>query len=191
MAQMIIGSFNIDLFGSTVTSANKYTNFTKNNEIPNFEIMCVVHDLNHCNAFFSSRDINDRFDEMDYKNDNLIIVNFNGILVCFVYVFDYKKMKGQESLQKMLFWYKIKQFGGLKHICIFKPRYAKQDSLTKPYFSFFPYFFGEHDNKIVYHNAMCKSYYHNLAFHRLGFIKIPAQVIYFDAQTKQVSFIDH
>lgn len=193
MTQTCIQNYDINLFVDTITSANKYTNFTENNNIPNFEIMCFVHDVDHCNSFFKIRNINTQFEKNDYQNDNLIIINFNNTLVCFVYVFDYENMKGPRNPHDLMFWYKIKQFNGLKHTCIFKPRYAKQNSLTKPYFSFFPYFFGEHDKQILYHNAMYKSYYFNVFIINVLLdekrIK-KARIFYFNANNNQIKFLN-
>jgi hypothetical protein len=155
----------INLFANKKFSKiNKYCFFTKNENIPNFEILCFVYDKSHFNNFIKNYDYNYFLDTLDYTNDNIIIINFDNILVGFVYVFDDNKKMSPTVNKNIFFWLNIKQFVGLKHLILFRPKNDKANSLVKPYLNFFPYLFGEKDKIIEYHNKIYDSYYRTLFY---------------------------
>lgn len=190
MTEYIIGSVNIDIFNKPIIDAKKYCNFTNNKNIPSFEIMCIVYDIDHCNKLFKLYNLQVQFEEQDYENDNLIIINFDRINVAFVYVFNKQKQcTGNDG--SIVFWLKHNNFIGLKHVILFKPKYEKQNSLIKPRFSFFPYFFGERDKQIIYFNNIYYSYFCQIVDFTQGFLSNPVYILGFNDIENTVSFLSH
>lgn len=134
----------------------KYKNFTNNKDIPLVDQIVFVFDIdlfNLCMSKFFSNEI--RFTEKDYWEDNIIVCECSdNILIGYVLILEITNSTTNFMLSNIKFKERI-----YRSMCLFIPEQNEiKNSLIKPYFSFFPYFFGEHDNNIKIKNNIYLNY---------------------------------
>ena len=137
-------------------SIDKYYNFTNKKNIPLIDQLVLVFDINLFNLYASkylSTEI--RFTEKDYWDDNIIMsVCIDNKIIGYVLVLE----KTNSTINFMLSNIKFKE-RICRSIVLFAPLQKEiKNSITKPYFTFFPYFFGDHDKDIVIKNKIYYNY---------------------------------
>ena len=138
----------------------KYYNFTNNKDIPLIDKLVFVFDIDIFNLYMSNFLSNEfRFIEKDYWDDTIIVYecndNYNNTFIGYVLVLE----KTNSTINFFLENIKFKE-RRYRSIVLFIPEQKNiKNSLTKPYFKYFPYFFGEHDNNIKIKNKFFHNYF--------------------------------
>lgn len=137
-------------------SITKYNNFTNNKNIPPMDNLVFVFDIDLFNLFMSKFIENSlKLTKEDYLENNIIVSKSNDDkIVGYVLILELTNSTINFMLSNIKFKERI-----YRSIILFIPEQKEiKNSITKPYFSYFPYFFGEHDNDIKIKNNIYRIY---------------------------------
>ncbi len=168
----------------------KYYNFTNNKNIPLIDQLVFVFDIDLFNIYilnFTHNSHKIKFIEKDYWDDNVIIYKQNNTHIGYVLILE----KINSAINFMISNIKFKE-RIYRSIVLFVPEQQKmKNSLIKPYFRYFPYFFGEHDINIKNKNNIYQIYFHMkclFCFGLFDYLNLEILELFYNNNTNQQNY---